>query len=101
MWDVSTPFRMPKHDRTAVLGTAVCALKIPRTVGNCPNDKHVSTIARESTQRLRGWCYFINGMLAGTEMFWRRYERLDRRGGSAVWNRDFYLLVQTTSNRLL
>lgn len=78
-----------------------CALKIPRTVGNCPNDKHVSTIARESTQRLRGWCYFISGMLVGTEMFWRRCERLDRRGGSAVWNRDFYLLVQITSNRLL
>ena len=91
---------MPKHDRTAVLGTAVCALKIPRTVGNCPNDKHVSTIARESTQRLRGWCYFINGMLADTEMFWRRYERLDGRGESVIWNQDLYLLVQTMSNGL-
>ena len=77
-----------------------CALKIPRTVGNCPNGKHVSTIARGSTQQSRGWCYFISGMLAGTEMFWRRYERLDGRGESAIWNQDLYLLVQTMSNGL-
>jgi len=38
--------------------------------------------------------------LAGTEMFWRRYERLDGRGESAIWNQDLYLLVQTMSNGL-
>ncbi|EFT64634.1 hypothetical protein PAJL_2445 [Cutibacterium acnes HL042PA3] len=39
-------------------------------------------------------------MLVGTEMFWRRYERLDGRGESVIWNQDLYLLVQTMSNGL-
>ena len=50
--------------------------------------------------KLRRWCYFISGMLVGTEMFWRRYERLDGRGESVIWNQDLYLLVQTMSNGL-